>query len=356
MKVLIVGCFDLLMHPYSEKYIEIFEKHHIDYDMIYWNRSGDRNSEKHLIPFQFPLNTYSSRVNKLEGYVKYRQFVLRYLKSGEYDRVVFLTTQAMVFFFPLALGKYRGNYIFDYRDETYESNRLYREIVQACIRNSYKVSISSPGFIKRFDASCADKFVLCHNTKNDSGNISVTKCPSPKTRITYWGQIRLPDYFIKVIRVFENDPRFELHFHGEGNAEPLIQYVNENKITNVFFSGRFHQDDIRKFVSETDVLMNCYPNDSYQQQALTVRMYEGIRFGIPMLLQKGSFMSEYLKKYSYPFIEADFDSAQEPEHIKERILGFSDLRVSDHKISDVIRADQEVFANMIVKFIQGDSE
>ena len=225
MKVLIVGCFDLLMHPYAQKYIENFEKNAIEYDMIYWNRSGDGAEGKHLIPFQFPLDTYASRIHKLKGYIKYRQFVLKYLKSGEYDRIVFLTTQAMTFFFPIAVGKYRGKYIFDYRDETYESNDVYRSVVQMCIRNSYKVVISSPGFMQLFDRIYTDKFVLCHNTKNDSSNISVTKQPSEKTRITYWGQIRLPEYFIKLISVFENDPRFELSFHGEGSADSMIEYV-----------------------------------------------------------------------------------------------------------------------------------
>lgn len=356
MNVLIVGCFDLLMHPYSDKYIEILKKNAIDYDLIYWNRSGDSNSDEHYIPFQFPLNTYSSRMSKFEGYIRYRRFVLKYLKSGKYDKVFFLTTQAMVFFFPLAFERYKKKYIFDYRDETYESNRIYRKIVQACIRNSYKTVISSPGFKEIFDASCVNKFVLCHNTKGNFDNGFVTKIPSKKMRITYWGQIRLPEYFIRLIRVFENDSRFVLKFHGEGNAESLIQYVKENKITNVFFSGRFEQNDIKRFASETDILLNCYSNDSYQKRALTVKMYEGICFGIPMLVQKDSFMSKYLKRYGYPFIEVDFDYVEEPDLIKEAILGFTDTHIDKHTIFDIIRADQDVFVDAIVKFIQGEEE
>lgn len=356
MKILIVGCFDLLMHPYSEKYIEIFNANDIDFDMIYWNRSGDRKPGNHYIPFQFPLNTYSSRISKLKGYVKYRNFVLSYLRSKRYDRVVFLTTQTMVFFFPIAFKKFKHKYIFDYRDETYESNIVYRMIVQMCIHNSFKVAISSPGFIKLFNTSCKDKFVLCHNAKKTFNSIPITKLPYTKTRIVYWGQIRLPEYFIKIIRIFENDPHFELHFHGEGNSEALIKYVKENNINNVFFSGRFNQDEIEEFAINTDILMNCYPNDSYQKLALTVKMYEGIGFGIPMLLQKGSFMSEYLKNNEYPFIEVDFDNVVNPDSIKSTIQSFNKGRMDKNRIVDVIHEDQVKFNHEIEKFIQGESK
>lgn len=356
MKVLIIGCFDLLMHPYSRKYIEILEMYHVDYDMIYWNRSSDDNHEKHYCPFQFPLNTYSSRLKKIKGYYKYRQFVLGYIKSGEYDKIIFLTTQTMVYFFNFALGKYKNKYIFDYRDETYESNKLFKNIVLICIKNSHKVVMSSPGFIKLFDKYIKDKFVLCHNTKNNFCNISIKKTPSTKIRITYWGQIRLPEYFIKIIKAFENDTRFELNFHGEGNSEPLIQFVKRNKINNVFFSGRFTQGDITKFASETDFLINCYPNDSYQKLALTVKMYEGISFGIPMLVQKGSFMSEYLKKYGYPFVEVDFDGSDNHNSLKNSILDFDNINIDKNSIISEINRDQNLFNSEIVKFIQGDSE
>lgn len=344
------------MHPYSKKYIEILEKNSIEYDMIYWNRSGISESDKHMIPFDYPLNTYSSRISKIKGYIKYRQFVLKYLNSEEYDKVVFLTTQAMVFFFPVALTKYCHKYIFDYRDETYESNKFYKFIVQMCIRNSYKVTISSPGFIKIFDTSYSDKFVLCHNKKDNTDSIIVKKVPSDKIRITYWGQIRLPEYFIKIIDVFKNDSRFELSFHGEGSAESMIKYVDENKVTNVSFTGRFNQADIYKFASETDVLMNCYPNNSYQRQALTVKMYEGISFGIPMLLQKDSFMSKYLKENDYPFIEADFDNLESSELIKHKTLNFSEAGLHGHKIEDVIRNDLNKFSHMVENFLQEEYE
>ena len=350
MKILIIGCFDLVMHPYAQKYFDVLDRCHVDYNMIYWSRSGDVTHGEHLIPFKYPLNTYSCRAKKIKGYLAYRHFVLKQLKSGIYNRIIFLTTQAMVFFFPVALSRYDGHYIFDYRDETYESNYLYRAIVQRCIQHSYKVVISSFGFLKLFDEKYREKFILCHNTKENAIREMLIKVPSDRVRLTFWGQIRLPEYFIRLIGILGNDARFELAFHGEGSLAPLQSYVKENQINNVLFSGKFTQEDIPKFAAETDILINCYPNDSYQKLALTVKMYEGIQLGIPMLIQKRSYMSEYLKKNRYPFLEVDFDNPVNSEQIKKYILQFHAMELSANTIEDVIQKDQRVFKQKVTDF------
>ena len=43
--------------------------------------------------------------------------------------------------------------------------------------------------------------------------------------------------------------------------------------------------------------MNLYENDKQQKAALTVKLYDGIRYGLPMIIAKDSYMEEYIGKY-----------------------------------------------------------
>ena len=70
MEVLIIGSFDIYLHPYVEKYISILEKNNIDYRFIYWNREGANDFNKSNIPFNYSING-CNKIKKIYGYFNF---------------------------------------------------------------------------------------------------------------------------------------------------------------------------------------------------------------------------------------------------------------------------------------------
>ena len=353
MKILLIGCFDLHMHPYYKKYFDILSETDCDYTMIYWNRSGkidNNNLDKHLLPFNEKINTYASRKSKIMSYIKYRKFVKGVINSKTYDKTIFLTTQTMVYFFDYAIFKYKNRYIFDYRDETYEKNALYKYLVNLCLKKSYLNVFSSPGFLTQFPKIPDNKNIICHNNKKYFSGVNLHKIDCDKIRLTFWGQVRLPDYFLKLIKVFENDERFIVNFHGEGENDKLIKYVSNNCIKNVFFTGSYQQNDILKFAENTDFVINCYSNNSYQKLALTVKMYEAIDFKLPMIIQKRSYMENFLIANNYPFFSIDLDDVNNYDKIKTSLLEYKVNFTDD--VKKRIEKDESLFKQRILNFLE----
>lgn len=74
------------------------------------------------------------------------------------------------------------------------------------------------------------------------------------------------------------------------------------KYHNIVFIGRYTVDQIPSFVEQTDVLLNLYENDEQQKLAMTVKLYDGIRYGLPMLISKGSYMGELMQTNDFVYV------------------------------------------------------
>lgn len=350
MKILMIGCFDLFLHPYSEKYISIFEKNNIDYSFVFWNRKGEEFTNDSYKAFNYKMSQNYSFYEKIKGYLLYRKYVLSILKNEEFDRIVVFTSQAMFLFGNIIRKKYRGKYIFDYRDVTYEKNKFYKKSILKSIEDSSFTVISSPGFKKLFPSIENSKFVLCHNAKNNFGKKNIQKSVSSIKRIAYWGLIRDPQYFKKILEYFGNVEQYEVNIYGIGAVECLNQMIENNMYKNIYLHGEFKQSDIDTFARNTDFLLNCYSNKSIQKLALTVKMYEGIEYGIPMIVQKNSYMSDYLTNKGVKHIPIDFDSKL-PNDMKIEPVILGDL---DNVISSIID-DNNIFLNLLEKYIRGEN-
>ncbi len=361
MKVLIIGSFDLFLLPFAKKYTAFFEEIGIDYSFIYWNRKDEpAEDDAHYIVYNCPMNTYRSPFLKLKAYMGFRKFALKEIRSGKYDRFVFLTSQAMILF-ANHTKKLAGKYIFDYRDETYERYGFYRRAITKCIRRSIATPISSPGFRRIFSDKVQDKFVLCHNTKEYPAWDGVHHPASSPLVVNFWGMIRHVDYFRAVNRVFGNDPDFVVNYYGEGFTEQLEEDIRTNGYENIHAHGKYVEADIRDFVSTTDLLLNCYPNDSIQMKALTVKLYEGIHYRLPMVIQAGSYMDTYMSEHNLPHISLDFEHG-DPAELKTSLMEqyrqvqTQDMECACAKMEEEIAEDQRVFRECLSMLVAEDEE
>lgn len=145
----------------------------------------------------------------------------------------------------------------------------------------------------------SNKFVMSHNVSNLKMEC-LPKKRSRNIRVVFWGMIRQIEWNKKICDLFGNVPGIELRYCGEGNTEELKKYCE--KYYNIVFTGRYTVDQIPSFVEQTDVLLNLYENDEQQKLAMTVKLYDGIRYGLPMLISKGSYMGELMQANDFVYI------------------------------------------------------
>lgn len=345
----IIGFESLHVMQYLDKYTMILDEHDIDYEVVYWNRKGNKNPDSHYIPYEKPIDAYVPFQEKMIYFIGYAYFLYKTIISKKYERLIILTSQTAVVLSPLLLTKYRRKYLYDYRDITFEKNKLYRSLIQKLFQNSSGVPISSLGFLEAIGHG--DKFYFAHNTQN-LGKEIITKKPSTVIRIVYWGMVRQVTFNKKICDLFGNDKRFTLIYHGEGFYREIAAYCLEKGYSNIRFTGGYDRHNLQQFISETDILLNAYENDRQQKLALTVKLYDGMRYQRIQLVTADSYMAKFLEDYSiaYPL---NLDNPQAKEEIIKWYGSFTQEQVGEEyqRLRNKILRDEANFKYLVESFV-----
>lgn len=355
-KIAIVGFHNLHLMQFLYKYTNILDRNNIEYDVLYWNRdsiSTPCNFKGNPVCFNYETSNYVSKWKKIVGYLKCRKFFTATIKKNNYDKLILLTTQSTIALSPIVLSRYKNRYIYDFRDLTMENIPLYRKMVEKLVYNSNFTSISSNGFIPFIDKDnkLKNKFITAHNCRGLNYYGSNVQYTVP-IKIVFWGMIRQFDFQKKICDFFGNDNRFEIRYHGEGASEDLKKYCENKSYKNIIFTGRYFLNEIPDFVKNTNILMNLYENDGKQEHAMTVKFYDGIQYGLPMLIMKNSYMDIYIGdkpfKYSFSFNNNDKDG------IINWLQNLNRANVSNSlkEIFQEINHDEEIFKNKLIDFCE----
>ncbi len=360
--IAIIGFSDLHVMQFLYKYTSILDDVGVEYDVIYWNRSGvefDNSFKGNYIAYQKEMNTYKPFHKKILSFFGYRNMVKKVLKSNKYDKVIVLTSQTAVALYDILTSKYKGKYIYDYRDITKElSFPLYKKVIIKLFNNAEYVMISSMGFLDKLKIKPSDKFIMAHNTRDDFAKIYKCKDKQSydKIRIVYWGMVRQVKYIKNICDIFANDDRFELVFHGEGYIQELINYCTDRGYNNIKFTGKYLLNQIPSFIKTTDILNCIYENDEKTKPTLAVKFYDAIKYELPMLVNKNSYLDKYTEDVP-SVMSIDIFS----EDVKDSIYNW--YKEIEHKkihedyavLRDRIINDDLVFKNTLLKFIYNDN-
>lgn len=298
MKILIVGLAKVKYMPYLNFYFDSLDKTRHIIHICFWNRDGKDEDLSMYIDSTFHEFIYRqqnsvSKLNKIFPFLRYRRFIFNLMEKEKFDFVIFLHSLTGVL---IKKKLVKNQYIFDYRDSTFESNIFFKRIISNLVKNSYLTFVSSPGFLQFLPKS--SKIHISHNLTNDSlFHRDYEREESEKIRIVFWGYIRNVSINIPLIEKISEDKRFELHFYGreQRDAERLKEYARLISAPNVFFHGEYNPRDRYDFVRKTDLLHNIY-EDSNSQIAMGNKYYDGLIFRIPQLCLKGSFMGMMVTK------------------------------------------------------------
>lgn len=132
-KICIVTMGNIYLVPYLQTYTN---KINSPISIIYWDRANLNETDDKNTLYRFQ-HGFKSKVEKVQGYLKYRSFVKKILSEQNYDIVIFLQTLSGLLLSDFLLKKYKNKYIIDVRDYTYEHNKVIFNIE----KNFYKIPL-----------------------------------------------------------------------------------------------------------------------------------------------------------------------------------------------------------------------
>lgn len=303
MRVLILGFTKISYMPYMHFYIEQLKKNNCDTHLLYWKRDRTPDSQcpdgvKSYVLDQCQEDSVPL-IHKIGNFYKYRNIALNILKSQNFDFIIVLHSTPGVLMSDILTREFKGKYILDYRDFTYENYTFYKSVIHKLVDNSAVTFVSSDAY-RKYLPKC-NHICTSHNFLRNT--LEVRNCRKNKTRnvspikIRFWGFIRHQKINVTIINKLANDTRFELHYHGreQKTGRLLKKYCKENNFDNIFFHGEYSPDFRYEFIQNTDLVHNIYENDTKTINAMGNKYYDGVIFSVPQICNEGSFMGEQVK-------------------------------------------------------------
>ncbi len=298
MKVgLILPC-NIWFAPFVNIYRRILENASVDYDIISWNRDGSETNKG----LQYEKTDYSrGGLSKLILYVQYASFVKKIVRKNNYDKLIVFCPQSAIFINRFLEKKYKGKYIFDYRDLSIEQKGYFKRPFRRVLRNSFANVISSPGFKK-----CLPKefdYLLSHNFNVDAVREAL-KTDAPEAlfndniNILTIGGIRDYSSNVEVVKALANEENFTLQFVGKGSAAGMIEeYANQQQVKNIEFEGFYPKEKEPHYIRQASFLNIFYPRKISHDTALSNRFYNALIYCKPMIVTANTTQGDYAERY-----------------------------------------------------------
>ncbi len=363
MKILLITSYKRNMLPYLTKYEKFLKDANIDYDILFWDR--DRN-----YPLEKAVNEYTfgkkcsfggnkiSKLSKIFSYLTFRKNVKKLLKVNLYDKVIVFNTLPALFLIDILFFKYKNNYIFDYRDYTFEKLYMYKKAVNAIVNNSYFTAISSKGFLKFLENE--RKLIPNHNISNLELRESCVKLNRNLFKITigFLGLVRYEDENRIIITSLNNSDKYVLEYVGrmyEGCK--LQQFCEQGNIINVFFDGEFKNEEKGRLYKNIDIINAVYGNKTYEvRTALPNKLYDCLLFKKPMIVSSNTYLADLVEKYNLGIV-IDLKKDNIVEKLEDYINKFDEkLFMGNTEILlKKVQKDEERFTENILRFLNEDT-
>jgi len=317
----IVCVAQIELSPFAKKYMAVFEKNGVKYDIIHWDRSGEKREDKeNVYTYTKQLDRYAPKIKKLLPFIGFSRFAEKIIKQKKYQSLVVLTTQTALLI-PAALFKYRKRYFFDYRDTSYEYIKPYSFLINKIADFSMGMCISSPGFKEYIKTKT--NMVVAHNFQDKAyaeRKKTCVKKENGKIVMGYIGVLREYEYLKKMVSAFGSDERFEFFIHGGGDDLEKLKKYSEN-FKNVKVFGAYKEDEKQSILESFDMICYNYPHSFVNYPAIANKFYDGMLSKKPMFANSRTFSGGLIEKYALG-ISLDQDEADLTEKIYDYYKNF----------------------------------
>lgn len=350
---------DINVCPYIDKYIEQINALEEEYEILIWDRSytaGKQYKYPNVKVFDLSGREDENHIKKLYHFYKYSRFLKKQLKQNKYDKLIVLSTLSAFVVYKALQKKYKGKYIFDYRDASYEEYGAFSAMLKKIIDNSAFTAISSKGFEQILPEH---DYIMAHNFRYHDLEKQITTCPAlpepnHRIRLASIGVLRGVIYNKLLIDIFGKDDRFELCFHGCGSKyDQLVEYAKD--IENVKFTGWYDNDQKYIYNEQADIILANY-TITYNRKVLTPnRYYDALFFKKPLLGNTDTYIGKKIQEKGLGIsLSYDMDAAEYRQKVYDYYCHYDRKELFDadrREIAKILEEDK-IYEDKIKEFIR----
>ena len=299
-KICILSAVNIKHMAMISLYTERMLRDNIDFDIVYMDKYGEDEEypAKNKYAFKNIIDHEQPNWKKALQYMKFRKYAIKVLEQNNYDFIIVWNDVAIIMFADYLARKWKGKYCLNIRDYCYQDRKPLFWLFKWVIRNASFNTTSSLGY-KVFLPKA--EYIQVHSL-----NMPVLRKLIPRTsfrgegepiRIGFVGYVRFFKINSKLLDIFKNDPRFELHYYGS-HSEYLQEYALKNEIHNARFFGSFPVQDTNLYLEKIDIVNNLYGNQTKSlDYALSIKLYNGVWCRMPILVCPGTYMEKIANEY-----------------------------------------------------------
>ncbi len=359
MKVCILGAVNLKHMSPIKKYIDIFNRNNIKFDIIYFDKYGIEENingisdENKIYKYTSVFKQRESKLSKLLKFLKFRKLAKNLIYSENYDFIIVWRTETAILFRRM-LKKIKGKYIYNIRDYFFDDYPIFKKIQKKLISNSLVTTISSEGF-KSFLPK--QDYLIFHSINKEEKEVSkLTKIDLP-IKLSFIGNIRFFNINKKIISSLKNDNRYLMQYFGT-NSDVLKQYAVENGVKNIEFIDSFEISETEKLVEQSTFINNLYGvKEKALNTATSIRYFHSILYKRPIIVFDNTHMAELVRKNNLGIIidVNEIDNLGNILFEKAKKIDWSEYNCNtkNHKIKLYEKINQ--FENIIIAKLKGDN-
>lgn len=360
--IIFVG--DIRFCPYLSKYEEILKNENIKYEIIFWDREPDKEKyfdKNNIHVYKRKSKLQKNPIRKIIDFIFFGRYVKKYINEKKYNKLIILSTMSGIFILDILLRKYKGKYIFDFRDLSFEHIKIFYNLEDKLIKYSNFTCISSEGFKEILPKGY--NYIISHNFNNNDllkskKILNCTSSDSKKINISYFGFIRQYNNIKKIIDRFADDCRFNLYFHGDGpDYEKVKSYCIKNNFKNIYCTGLYTANKKQKYMLETDIINDYYSIDRNIKYATANKIYDSILYKKPVLVNKLAYDNKNVEKYGIGF-SGNVEDKAFVDDLYNAYINFDFKKFNkncDIAIKNILD-DERIYVKKIKKFLRDDKE
>ncbi|GAB6745063.1 glycosyltransferase [Streptococcus uberis] len=354
-KVCILSAVNIKHMSLISIYTEELKKREIDFDIIYMDKYGEEEAfpAKNKYVFTNKINSKLPKFFRGLYYLKFISYAKSILKRNQYDFIIVWNDVAILLFGLYLARNWKNKYCLNVRDYCYENIKMVYNIFDTAIKNAAFTTISSPGYEEFLPPA---NYIHLHSLNKEVLKKTTVRTElrsvDEKIRITFIGYVRFFDINKRLLDIFKNDDRFELHYYGP-HSEILKQYADEKGISNAVFGGSFPVEDTFKYINKTDIINNLYGHgDINVDLALSIKLYYGLYNYIPILVEPETYMEKVTQKSGMGYVvESLSDDLNEKIYQWYRSLNFENLKNKCDIELIAISEQNEMFTQQFEKYL-----
>ncbi|GAB6680996.1 hypothetical protein BOVMAS27_04620 [Streptococcus uberis] len=354
-KVCILSAVNIKHMSLISIYTEELKKRNIDFDIIYMDKYGVEESfpSKNKFVYTNKINSKLPKFIRGLHYLKFVRYAKNVLKNNNYDFIIVWNDVAILLFGLYLAKNWKKNYCLNVRDYCYENIKPVYKIFQIAINNAAFTTVSSPGYEEFLPKS---EYIHLHSLNKEVLRKSTVRNelrqPNEKIRITFIGYVRFFDINKRLLDIFKNDDRFELHYYGT-NSEILKEYAEDNGIYNGVFEGSFPVEDTYKYIDKSDIINNLYGHGNISVDlALSIKLYYGLYNYIPILVEPETYMEKVTKQSGIGYVaESLSDDLNDKVYNWYKSIDFQNLKKQCDNELVKIKHQNNKFKEQFEKFL-----